>query len=183
RMQPDYFRPYVQGSLALDSLGRTSEAEPMLKRSVELLPTATSFNLLGRIAEQKGDLNGAMQYYKVAADSQSSIGKDANSRLQRLDMQRNPARYLKASIEANSYGELYAVVLNPTPWAIANVRVNVVHFNPQTKQPDNRTPSMLVAKRIESNKSGRVKLKNIKVRNPSELNQYRVIIERVKLAK
>ena len=183
RMQPEYFRPYVQGGLALNSLGRTAEAEPMLKRSVELLPTATSFNLLGRIAEEKGDLNGAMQLYKVASDSKSNIGTDAKARLQRLDMQRNPAKYLRATIDANSYGQLFAVVLNPTPWPVANVRVKVVHFNAQTKQPDNQTPSMLVAKRIESKKSGRVALKGIKVRSPSELKQYRVIIERVKLAK
>jgi len=182
RLQPDYFRPYVQGSLALSSLGRTPEAEPFLKRSIELLPTATSFNLLGRIAEEQGDLNGAMQRYKIAADSQSEIGKDAKARLQRLDMQRNPARYLRASITANTYGQLFAVVLNPTPWPVANVRVKVVHFNPQTKQPDNQTPSLLVAKRIEPGKKGRVALKGIKVRSPSELKQYRAIIERVKLA-
>ena len=182
KMQPDYFRPYVQGGLALNSLGRTAEAEPMLKRSVELLPTATSFNLLGRIAEQKGDLNGAMQLYKVASDSKSDIGKDANLRLQRLDMQRNPAKYLQASVTANTYGQLFAVVRNPTPWPVANVRVKVVHFNAQTKQPDNQTPSLLVAKRIESGDSGRVALKDIKVRSPSELKQYRAIIERVKLA-
>ncbi|MDX8385848.1 MAG: M48 family metalloprotease [Gallionella sp.] len=183
KMHPDYFRPYVQGGLALDSLGRIAEAEPMLKRSVELLPTATSFNLLGRIAEGKGDLNGARQLYEVAADSKSDVGKDASIRLQRLDLPRNPGKYLQASIKANSYGQLYAVVFNPTPWPIANVRVNVVHFNPRTKQPDNRTPSMLVAKRIEPNKSGRVTLEGIKIRSPSELKQYRVIIESVKLAK
>ena len=182
-MQPEYFHPYVKGGLALDSLGRTAEAEPMLKRSVELLPTATSFNFLGRIAEEKGDLNGAMQLYRIASDSKSNIGTDAKSRLQRLNMQRNPGKYLQASIQANTYGQLFAVVHNPTPWPITNVRVKVVHFNAQTKQPDNQTPSMLVAKRINPNKSGRVALEGVKIRSPSELQQYRAIIERVKLAK
>ena len=58
-LQPDYFRPYVQKGAALASLGRRAEAEPYLKRSNELLPTATSFYLLGQLAEARGDVDTA----------------------------------------------------------------------------------------------------------------------------
>ncbi len=175
-MQPGYFRPYVQSGVALDSLGRTAEAEPFLKRGNELLPTATGYNLMGRIAEDKGDVNAAMQNYQVAAGSNSDVGKDATARFQRLDLQRNPSKYLQAAVTADSYGNLFAVVQNPTATAVANVSVKVVHFNPQTRQPDNQSPALKIPKRIEPGKRGQVKYPDVQVRSPAELNLYKAII-------
>lgn len=86
-LQPDYFRPYLQKGVVLNNLGRHAEAEPLLKRSNELLPTANGFYLLGKIAEDRGDLETAAQNYQVAASSDSGIGRAATARLENLNAQ------------------------------------------------------------------------------------------------
>jgi tetratricopeptide (TPR) repeat protein len=182
-MQPDYFRPYVQKGVVLNSLGRKAEAEPYLKRSNELLPTAASYYVLGQIAEDRGDVAGAMQQYEIAAGSNSDVGKSSLARYQRLEIASNPAKFLQAAAQADDMGYVYAVVYNPTGVAVANVYVRVVHFDATTRQPDGQSDSLLVAASLSPKQRGRLKLEGARVYKPEDLKLYRVIIERAELAK
>jgi len=182
-MQPDYFRPYVQTGVVLNNLGRKAEAEPYLKRSNELLPTATSYYVLGQIAEDRGDVRGAMQQFGIAAGSETETGKAAIARYQRLEIASNPAKYLQAAAQADNMGYVYAVVYNPTEVTLANVHVIVVHFNATTRQPDNQSVSLLVAANLPPGKRGQLKLPGIQVYKPEDLKLYRVLVERAELAK
>jgi len=182
-LQPDYFRPHVQSSIALKNLGRPAEAEPYLNRSSELLPTATSFYLLGQIAESRGDVDSALNHYKVAADSNSNDGKSSRASYARLDFARNPAKYLQTAAQANNMGEVFAVVYNPTTFSVTNVYVRIVHFDEKTRQPDRQSVSLLVAKRIDAKQRGQVALPGVRVFKQADLDLYRVIIERAALAK
>ncbi|MEO8330806.1 MAG: M48 family metalloprotease [Gallionella sp.] len=182
-MQPDYFRPYVQSGVVLNSLGRHAEAEPFLNKSIELLPTATGYYLLGQVAEDRGDVDTALQHYEVAADSKSDIGKSSIARYQRLDLPRNPAKYLQAAAQADNMGNVFAVVYNPTSLAVAKVYVRVVHFDATTRQPDGQSASLLVASLLDPKQRGQVALEGARVYKPDELNLYRVIVERAVLAK
>ena len=183
KMQPDYFRPYVQSGIALNNLGRPAEAEPLLKRGNELLPTANSFYLLGQIAENRGEVDSALQHYEIAADSNSEVGKSSIARFVRLDLPRNPAKYLQAVAQADNMGNVYAVVYNPTGSAVANVYVRVVRFDAVTKQPNAQSPSLLIAANIAPKRSGQVPLEGAKVYTQADLKLYRVIVERAELAK
>ena len=182
-MQPDYFRPYVQSGVALNSLGRSAEAEPYLKRSNELLPTATSYYLLGQIAEAQGDVDTALQQYEIAAGSNSDAGKSSIARYQRLEIARNPAKYLQATAQADDLGYVYAVVYNPTSVAVTNVYVRVVHFSAETRQPDGQSDSLLVAANMAPKQRGQLKLEGARIYKPADLQLYRVIIERAELAR
>ncbi|HSG93545.1 MAG TPA: M48 family metalloprotease, partial [Methylotenera sp.] len=123
KLQPDYFKPHIQSGIALFNMGKKAEAEPYLKRANQLLPTAPGHALLGQLAESRGDINGALQHYQVAASSNSDIGKDAVARAVRLDLPRNPAKYIQSGAQADGAGNLYAVVQNNTPSAIDRVQV------------------------------------------------------------
>jgi len=182
-MQPDYFRPYVQSGIVLNSLGRHAEAEPLLRRSNELLPTATSYYLLGQIAETQGDVDTALTNYKTAAESNSDVGKSSLARYQRLEMARNPAKYLQASAQADDMGYVYVVAYNPTSVAVANVYVRVVHFDATTRQPDGQSDSLLVAASLAPKQRGQLKLEGARAYKQADLQLYRVIIERAELAK
>lgn len=177
-LQPDYFRPYVQKGVALNSLGRKTEAEPYLKRSNELLPTATSFYLLGQLAEDRGDVNGALQNYKTAADSDSEVGKSSIARYVRLDLPRNPGKYLEATAQADNTGNLYAVVNNPTGTAVANVYVRVVQYNAVTGQPAAQSDLLLVAARLNPGQHGQLQIAGVRVLKAADLKLYRVIVEK-----
>jgi len=183
KLQPDYFRPYVQLGVALNSLGRTAEAEPYLKRSNELLPTATSHNLLGQVAEAKGDVNTALAHYKTAADSNSDVGKASMARYEHLDLPRNPAKYLQAAAQADNRGNVFAVVNNPTGSAVANVYVRVVRVDAATGKPIAQSDSLLVAARIDPKQRGQLQLTGVRVGTAAELKLYQVIVEKAELAK
>ncbi|MDH4234967.1 MAG: M48 family metalloprotease [Gallionella sp.] len=182
-IQPDYFRPYVQKGVALNNLGRHAEAEPLLRRSNELLPTASSYFMLGQIAEDRGNLDIALQHYEIAAGSNSDAGKSSMARLVRLDLPRNPARYLQASAQADSMGYVYAVVYNPTSAAVANVHVRVVRFDAATRQPDAQSGSLLVAAKIAPGQRGQLLLEGLRVYKQADMKLLRVVIEKAELAK
>lgn len=95
----------------------------------------------------------------------------------------NPARFLRAAIQADDMGYLFAAVLNPTNVAVANVYVVVVHFDEKTRQPDGQTVPLLVAARLAPGQSARIKLPGVQVFKQAEFNLYRAIVARAELAK
>ena len=182
RLQPDYFRPYVQSGVVLTSLGRSEEAETFLKRSNELLPTATSYYVLGQIAEGRGDFKTAIQHYQVAADSESDSGKLAKARYQRLEIASNPAKFLQAAAQADNMGYIYAVVYNPTSVTVTNVYVRIVHINAETGQPDQQSDPLLVTAKLSSGQRSQLQLPGVRAYKQEDLDLYRVIVERAELA-
>ncbi|MEQ1526763.1 MAG: M48 family metalloprotease [Gallionella sp.] len=183
KMQPDYFRPHVQSGIALNNLGRKSEAESYLNKSNELLPTAPSYYLLGRFAEDRGDVNTAMQHYEMAAGSDSEIGKSSVERYTRLDLPRNPAKYLQSGAQMDGQGNVFAVVQNPTAATVTRVQVRLVRYDPATSKPVAQSQPLLITANIASNQRGQVAVVGVKLTTQAELNQYGVIVEKAELVK
>ena len=181
KMQPDYFKPHVQSGIALFNMGKKAEAEPFLKRANELLPTAPGHALLGDIAEGRGDINGALQHYQIAASSNSEIGKEAGERAVRLDFPRNPSKYIRAGAQADNSGNLFAVVENGTSLPVGRVQVRVVKYDPQTGRAVGQSQPMIIngvapGKRNQINTGERVK-------TAQEAQVYKVVVEAAELAK
>ncbi|MDD4912916.1 MAG: M48 family metalloprotease [Sideroxydans sp.] len=175
QMQPDYFRPHLQSGIALKNLGRNPEAEVALSKSNSLLPTAPAHALLGQLAETRGDTDAAMQNYSAAAGSDSSAGQFAAANLTRLDLPRNPGKYLKSGVQADAKGNLYAVVQNPTAVTISNVQVRVVQFDATTRQPVAQSQPLYIPSSIASNQQGNVPV-GIRVASQQELALFQVQI-------
>lgn len=181
KMQPDYFKPHAQAGVALFNLGRKSEAEQYLKTANQYLPNAPSHYLLGKISEEKGDLQTALKNYAVAADSNSEIGKASGAEYVRLDFPNNPAKYLKTGVQADNRGQLYAVVQNPTPYNVGRVQVRVVKYNPQTGHAMGQTGRMTIRGNIASQKTGNVAINGVVLRTPQEAQLYKVVVENAAL--
>jgi tetratricopeptide (TPR) repeat protein len=174
-MQPDYFRPHLQSGIALKNLGRNPEAEVELSKSTSLLPTAPAHALLGILAESRGDTDAAMKNYGAAAGSDSSAGQFAAASFTRLDLPRNPGKYLLSGVQADARGNLYAVVENPTAETIRNVQVRVIQLDAATRKPIAQSQPLLIRGAIASNQQGNVPV-GLHVRSEQELALFQVQI-------
>ena len=128
-LNPNYFGSYLGAGVANLQTGNKEKAEELLKRSAQLLPTAPAAFYLGNIARDRGDGNAAMQYYQVAATSNSNIGQEAAAEFVRLDLPQNPDKYVAAVAQVNGQGELIVVVENRAPVPISNLQVTPVLIN------------------------------------------------------
>jgi len=180
-MQPDYFKPHVQAGIALFDLGRKAEAEKYLAKSNSLLPTAPSHYLLGKIAEERGDVSSALKNYAMAADSNSEIGKRSSAEYVRLDLPQNPSKYLQTAAQTDSSGNLYAVVANPTALAVGRIQLRVVQYDAVTGRAVGQTPAMFIAG-IASKQRAQVVVNGVRLATPQQLRLYKVVVESVQLA-
>ncbi|MGB2833354.1 MAG: M48 family metalloprotease [Methylotenera sp.] len=182
KLQPDYFKPHVQSGIALFNMGKKAEAEPFLKRANELLPTAPGHALLGEIAEERGDIDTALQHYSVAAGSNSDYGKEANARGVRLDLPRNPAKYLQSGAVADNSGNLFAVVQNNTDVPVGRVQVRVVKYDGKTGRAIAQSAPMTITGGVAPGKRNQIAIGE-KVATPQEAQLYKVVVEAAELAK
>jgi predicted Zn-dependent protease len=181
KLQPDYFKPHIQSGIALFNMGKKAEAEPFLKRANELLPTAPGHALLGQLAEERGDINGALQHYQIAASSNSDIGKDAIARAVHLDLPRNPARYIQAGTQADNAGNLYAVVQNSTSVAIGRVLVRVVKYDAASGRAIGQS-GLLSINGVAPGRRNQVAV-GVHVNSAKEVGLYKVMVESAELAR
>ncbi len=180
QLQPDYFKPHVQTGIALYNLGRKTEAEPYLKKANSLLPTAPAALYLGEIAEERGDMDGALQNYQMAAGSDSDIGKEANSRGVRLDLPRNPAKYIESGPVADASGNLFAVVQNDTNLAVGRVQVRVIKYDAQTGRAVGQ--QQMIINGVQPGKRNQVAIGE-QIKTPQEAQLYKVVVEAAELAR
>lgn len=180
KMQPDYFKPHIQTGIALFNLGKKTEAEPYLKRANELLPTAPGHALLGQIAEGRGQTDVAFQHYQMAASSNSDIGKDAIERAMRIDLPRNPAKYIQSGVQADNAGNLYAIVQNGTSTPIGRVQIRVIRYDAKTGRAIGQSRPMII-NGVAAGKRNQIAIGE-RVRTAQEVQLYKVAVETAALA-
>jgi len=125
QLDPGYFKPIVQAGMAQYELGNKAAAEPLLTRSMQLLPTAPAAYYLGRLHEERNDTGEAVKLYKLAAGSQSQYGAEALSRLTRLDLPQNPQAYLAVQPQIDNQGRVWLTVGNRTTVPVTQVNIVV----------------------------------------------------------
>jgi predicted Zn-dependent protease len=124
-LDPGYFKPLAQAGIAHYQLGNRSAAEPLLARSMQLLPTAPGAYYLGRLSEDRGNTGEAVQYYKMVAGTKSAIGEEALQRLVRLDLAQHPDAYLSVQPRLDNQGRVWLTVGNRTTVAVRDVSIVV----------------------------------------------------------
>lgn len=180
QMQPEYFKPYVQSGIALFNAGKKEQAEPFLKKANALLPTAPGYALLGQIAEGRGETTLALQHYQLAASSDSDIGKESAARAMRIDLPRNPARYLPSGPLADNTGMVYAAVQNNSSVAVGRVQVRMLQYDGRGRVI-NQTRPLLITGGIPPGKRGMVAT-GFRIVDQQALQNYRVVVEGAELA-
>ena len=129
QLDPNYFKPMVQAGMANYELGNKAAAEPLLKRSMDLLPSIPGAYYLGRVYEDRGNTAEAVKLYKAVAGTKSQLGKDAMTRLARLDLAQNPETYLAIRPQMDNQGRVWLQVGNRTSVPITGVTIVVAVVN------------------------------------------------------
>jgi beta-barrel assembly-enhancing protease len=125
QLDPGYFKPIVQAGMVQYELGNKAAAEPLLTKSMQLMPTAPGAYYLGRLHEDRGNTAEAVKLYKMAAGSKSQYGAEAMSRLARLDLGQNPETYLAIQPQLDNEGRVWLTVGNRTTVPITDVVILV----------------------------------------------------------
>ena len=181
-LQPNYFKPHVQTGIALYNLNRKAEAEKYLTNSITMLPTAPAHFLLGSIAEERGDMDGALKNYAMAGSSNSDIGKEAVARGTRIDLPRNPAKYIQAGAVADANGNVFAAVQNASQVPVGRVQVRVVKYDAKTGRAVGQSQPMII-NGVAPSKQNQVAVSGERVKTQQELQLYKVVVEAAELAK
>ena len=122
---PQYFVYYLGRGVARAKLDQRADAKADLGRSLELLPTTIAYKELGTIAEAEGNIDEAVRYYQIAGQGGGPAGQAALARAVRLDLPRNPDRYVETRLAQDASGRLILQISNPTPLLLVDVRVRV----------------------------------------------------------
>ncbi len=119
----EFFYYYLQRGIAQRELQQDDAAVADLERSLDYLPTAPAHLVLGDIKAGRGDIDEAVNHYKVVVKSGGEVGKAAYQRLVNLDLSRQPASYVASACGADANGQVTVQVRNDTPVAVTDVEV------------------------------------------------------------
>ncbi len=126
RRNGDYFAHYLNRGLARQQQGNRAGAQGDLEQANRLLPTAAAHYVLGNLAQGVNNPGKAIEHYRLAAGSDSEVGRRAGSALVRLDLPRNPAAYVQVEPVADKAGNLALRITNRSPAALHKLRVVAV---------------------------------------------------------
>jgi hypothetical protein len=135
---------------------------------------------LGQIAEGRGQTDAALKHYQVAAGSNSDIGKEASARAVKIDLPRNPSKYIQAGPMADSSGAVYAVVQNATSVPIGRVQVRMIKYDAKTGRPIAQSRAMTI-NGVAPGKRNQVAVGE-KINTQQELQLYKVVVDAAELA-
>jgi predicted Zn-dependent protease len=119
----EYYAYHLNRGLTRQRLGDNAGATIDLERSNALFPTAAAHFVLGNIAKGANNPAKAVEHFKLAATSESDVGKRAGSELVRLDLPRNPGNYVQVEPVADGNGNLGLRVSNRSSLVLRNLHV------------------------------------------------------------
>ena len=125
-----YYAHWQSRGLANLALDRQDAARRDLEQATSLLPTAASMNALGMIALDEGRADRARDYFSSAAGSETDAGRRARTALARLDLPREPQRYLPVRWGVDKRGSLIAEIRNQAPLDVKGLVLEIAVRNP-----------------------------------------------------
>jgi len=121
----DFFYYHLQRGIARVELGQSDLAVTDLERSLDLLPTAPAHYKLGLIKKERGQIDAAIEHFKVVAKSGGDYGEAAGQELARLELPSKPGNYVQRGCAAGTNGRLVVSVRNDAPLAITGVQIQI----------------------------------------------------------
>lgn len=154
----EFFYYHLQRGIARKDLGQTDAAAADLERSLELLPTAPAHFTLGEISEERGDIETAIDHYKVVAKSGGEYGEAATEKLMRLELPSQPSAYIAAACGDDGSGEVVVQVRNDTRVPVTGVRAlfQYVDVSGAQRQRSQNFAGVIAAGKVASVRTGLV---------------------------
>lgn len=125
RRKGDYFEFYLERGIARRQFNDNAAARADLEQSLKLLPTAVAHLELGNLAAAEKNETKAIEHYAAAAGSDSDIGKQAAVSLMKLDLPKNPAKYVEVQTGLSRNGEFVIQLSNKAPLAVKGMVLSI----------------------------------------------------------
>ena len=125
-----YFDHYLQRGLIRRQLGQSEPARKDLSLSAKLLPTGQANAALGILALEQGERDQAINFFSLAANTDSPAGQQAQLLLTRLDLPLHPERYLQIGVQLDPGGYLVLSASNRSVIPIRDLVVNIEVYRP-----------------------------------------------------
>jgi len=156
RRRGDFFYYHLQRGMAKKELGQIDGAVIDLQRSLALLPTAPAHFTLGKIKQDRGAVDEAIEHYKIVAQGSGSYGDAAKNELVRLELPTNPSTYIASACGDDGSGRLGISVRNDTPVLVGDVEVlfRYVDAGGVERQQSRNVGAQVAAGKVASVKTG-----------------------------
>ncbi len=168
RANPGFFYGYLRSGQMQYKLGQEDRARSSLDRSLELMPTAEAHYVLGMLDKNQGDMNSAMEHFKVAAQSESEASQAASRELVLLDLQNNPSRYVGSRAAVDDRNRVWIQFGNLTQVPIRNIVFSYAWLDDQGQT---RQGQKTYAGPLGGGKQDHVRL-GFSLNNASELSRW-----------
>jgi len=169
---PGFFYGYLREGQMYYLLDKSASARSSLEYSLELMPTAEAHYLLGMLEKDNGNINGAMEHFKVAAQSDSETGSKATREMVLLDLQNNPGKYVGSRAVVDADNQVWAQFGNLTEVPLKNIVISYAWLDPQGQT---RHGNKTYRGPLQGGKQDQIRL-GIKLGDASELSR-RVRVE------
>ena len=124
RRNDGYFAYHLGRGLAQQQNGKLTPAKADLNTSITLLPTVVAHLGLGEIFRDLGDVDQAILHLGKASGP-GEMGSRAAVELAKLELPRNPARYIAMHGRMAPDGTLLLTITNRAPIPVQDIRVKV----------------------------------------------------------
>ncbi len=125
QLDKSWFANYVGRGLARKSAGNRGGARRDFDHSLDLLPTSVAHYELGRLAEARGEPEAAISHYAAIASTQSEHSEAAAHSLARIQLPRQPGRYLHVRVAVNTSRFVSFEIENRSPFAVHQLEVEI----------------------------------------------------------
>lgn len=93
------------------------------------MPTTPAHYGLGELALADNQKSEAMKHFRIAATSESTLGKKARKQITILEIDRNPGKYINTSFTVSQKGTLLVVLQNVAPIAVKELEMEIRLIN------------------------------------------------------
>lgn len=120
-----YFDFYLQRGLSKVKIRDREGAKKDLEDSIQLLPTAQAHHLLGHLEIHDQEQQAAIDHFRKAGELETPLGLKSREWLAKLEVPKNPHKYLKITATLDKVGFLVLHATNKGPIAVHNVAIVV----------------------------------------------------------
>jgi len=135
---PGFFYGYLRSGQMQYKLDEPKAARSNLDKSLELMPTAEAHYLLGMLDKDQGNVNSAVEHFRLAAQSETETSQSATRELVLLDLQNNPSKYIGSRAVVDGDNQVWVQFGNLTQVPMKNIEISYAWLDAQGQTREGR---------------------------------------------
>lgn len=128
---PGFFYGYLRKGQMEYKQDQLQAARSDLSSSLDLMPTAEAHYLLGKMDKEAGQLDSATEHFRIAAQSSSESGQQAQREIMSQDLLKNPSRYVSSRAEIDENYRVWIRFENLTTVSMKDIEISYAWLDEQ----------------------------------------------------